>query len=154
MVADASVLVAELMRDRWWTIARDSRLRLLAADAQWNETDYEITRRLAYLLEQGRIPETQHDLIQQNILHMLEQRLLEVVPEDLYRALEEVARRRIPRDPNDWPTVAVAIALDADILTNDHDFLGCGCATWTFETLRDELMHADPSMTEESARWP
>lgn len=36
------------------------------------------------------------------------------------------------------------MALQAGILTNDHGFLGCGCATWTFETLRDELIHTDP----------
>jgi hypothetical protein len=30
------------------------------------------------------------------------------------------------------------IVLDAAILTGDHDFLGCGCATWTVETLLAE----------------
>jgi PIN domain len=29
--------------------------------------------------------------------------------------------------------------LHAAILTGDHDFLGCGCPTWTVETLRREL---------------
>jgi hypothetical protein len=29
--------------------------------------------------------------------------------------------------------------LNAAILTHDHDFLGCGCVTWTVETLRGEL---------------
>ena len=57
----------------------------------------------------------------------------------MYAHLEPVARRRIPRDPNDWPTVALAIALDAGIFTNDYDFFGCGCPTWTMETLRGEL---------------
>ena len=48
-----------------------------------------------------------------------------------------VARRRVPRDPNDWPPVA--LALDAAILTGDQDFLGCGRPTWTVDTLRTEL---------------
>ena len=109
IVADASVLVAELMRDRWWTIARDARPELLVTDAQWSETDYEVSRRLAYLLVQRRIAATQHDVIRQNIVHMHEQRLIEVIPSDWYDDLEEVARRRIPRDPNDWPTVAAAL---------------------------------------------
>jgi hypothetical protein len=39
----------------------------------------------------------------------------------------------------DWPTVAASIALDAAILTADNDFLGCGRATWTVETLIAEL---------------
>lgn len=45
----------------------------------------------------------------------------------------------MPRDQRDWPTVALAIVLDAGILTGDNDFLGCGCPTWTVETLRREL---------------
>ncbi|MGI8915588.1 MAG: PIN domain-containing protein, partial [Chloroflexota bacterium] len=49
------------------------------------------------------------------------------------------ARARIPRDPDDWPTVAAALALGADIWTRDADFLGCGCATWVTETLIAEL---------------
>jgi hypothetical protein len=34
--------------------------------------------------------------------------------------------------------------LDAGILTDDNDFLGCGCPTWTFETLQRELAPDDP----------
>ena len=41
--------------------------------------------------------------------------------------------------PNDWAPVALAMVLDAGILTGDHDFLGCGCPTWTVETLRAQL---------------
>jgi predicted nucleic acid-binding protein len=70
---------------------------------------------------------------------------IEVVPRHDFQHRVSVARRRIPRDPNDWPTVALALALGADILTNDHDFLGCGCPTWTFETLSLELAAHDLS---------
>lgn len=49
------------------------------------------------------------------------------------------ALRRIPRDPNDWSTVALALATGSDIWTLDHDFLGCGIATWTTETLLLQL---------------
>ncbi|MDA8048381.1 MAG: PIN domain-containing protein [Actinomycetota bacterium] len=34
---------------------------------------------------------------------------------------------------------ASVLALDAAILTGDNDFLGCGCPTWTVETLLAEL---------------
>ncbi len=53
--------------------------------------------------------------------------------------MEAIARRRVPRDPNDWPPVALALGLGAGILTGDRDFLGCGCPTWTVDTLRVEL---------------
>lgn len=73
---------------------------------------------------------------------MIEEKVVEVVPRDTYAALRETALRRVPRDDLDWPTVALAIALDAVILTADNDFLGCGCPTWTVETLAAELASA------------
>ncbi len=68
---------------------------------------------------------------------LVDTRAIEVAPRDTYASLEETALRRVPRDPRDWPTVA--LVLDAAILTGDNDFLGCGCPTWTVETLRHEL---------------
>lgn len=65
---------------------------------------------------------------------------MEIVFQDIYGLLETVARRRIPRDPNDWPTVALALALNAHIWTYNGDFLGCGVATWTTETLLAEVV--------------
>jgi predicted nucleic acid-binding protein len=63
-----------------------------------------------------------------------------IVPHEVYSDYETVARNRIPRDPNDWFTVALALALVAAIWTLDRDFLGCGIATWTTDTL---LAHLD-----------
>ena len=40
---------------------------------------------------------------------------------------------------DDWHTVALALMLNADIWTQDKDFLGCGVATWITETLRLKL---------------
>lgn len=42
------------------------------------------------------------------------------------------ARRRLNRrDPEDWPILALALALECPIWTEDSDFFGCGAATWT-----------------------
>jgi predicted nucleic acid-binding protein len=49
---------------------------------------------------------------------------------------------RIARDPNDWFTIALALALVAAIWTLDHDFFGCGIATWTTDTLLTHLNNA------------
>jgi predicted nucleic acid-binding protein len=57
------------------------------------------------------------------------------VPQSIYVSVEAIARERIPRDPDDWPTVALALVLEAGIWTHDADFLGCGVPTWTVETL-------------------
>lgn len=66
-------------------------------------------------------------------------RHLTVVPEAGYRQQEAAALARISRDPNDWLTLAVALALDAGIWTNDHDFFGCGASAWITETLLPHL---------------
>jgi predicted nucleic acid-binding protein len=68
----------------------------------------------------------------------LETRIIKV-PQIEYGYLEIEAKERIPRDPDDWHTVALAIHLDAAIWTNDNDFLGCGCPCWTTDTLISHL---------------
>ena len=61
------------------------------------------------------------------------------VPEELYEWLRDEALSRLPRDPGDWQVVALALFLEADILTADEDFFGCGVATWTVDTLISQL---------------
>ena len=58
-----------------------------------------------------------------------------LIPHEVYAVLETRARARIPRDPDDWPTVALALVLSTGIWTLDNDFLGCGLPTWTTDTL-------------------
>ena len=59
-------------------------------------------------------------------------RLVELNGTDVYGSFEEIARERIgARDPDDWPVLAAALALDCPIWTEDTDFFGCGVATWT-----------------------
>lgn len=139
VVADASVLVAELSRTRGRDMAHDARLHLVVTEEQWSEVGHELQRRLRLMAEQGRLTAAQAVLIHADVQTMIDDNTIEVVPQHVYHHLEPIARRRVPRDPSDWPTVALALALDIGILTHDHDFLGCGCPTWTFETLRDEL---------------
>ncbi len=65
--------------------------------------------------------------------------LLTIVPETEYSEYEAAARDRIPQDPNDWPTVAVALAHNVAIWTIDRDFFGCGVPVWTTDTLLTHL---------------
>ena len=71
-----------------------------------------------------------------------------VVPHVVYDGYLEKASRRIPRDLDDAPNVALALALGSDtgacrgIWTEDGDYLGCGVATWTTKTL---LAHRHPA---------
>jgi predicted nucleic acid-binding protein len=58
--------------------------------------------------------------------------LATIVGDDLYGDFEAEARKRLgTRDPEDWPILAAALALDCPIWTEDTDLIGCGVATWT-----------------------
>ena len=45
--------------------------------------------------------------------------------------LRAEAKRRMRRDPSDWPILTVALEVGCPIWTDDRDFFGCGVATWT-----------------------
>jgi predicted nucleic acid-binding protein len=139
VVADASALVAELLRTRGRELLAHPDLRVVVAEEQWDETQHELQRRIGVIVEQGRLTNDHAKRLYDEVLALVDGRVIEIVPRILYAHMEAVARRRIPRDPLDWPPVALALVLDAGILTGDHDFLGCGCPTWTAETLRGEL---------------
>lgn len=139
VVADASVLVAELLRRRGRALFARAELRVVVAEEQWDETEHELRRRLGIIVEQGRLTVEQARLLHDAVQVLIDDRAIEIIPRALYAHHEALARRRVPRDPNDWPPVALALALDVGILTGDQDFLGCGCPTWTVDTLREEL---------------
>lgn len=91
------------------------------------------------MVTQGRLTKEQTARLQRAIDDLISNRVIEVIPRAVYAHNESVAGRRVPRDADDWPPVALALTLHTGILTGDHDFLGCGCPTWTVETLGDEL---------------
>jgi predicted nucleic acid-binding protein len=62
--------------------------------------------------------------------------LTTVVEIHLYGQFENESRKRLgARDPDDWPILAAALALDCPIWTDDTDFFGCGVATWTSRSI-------------------
>jgi predicted nucleic acid-binding protein len=77
-------------------------------------------------------------------ISVLEQigQIVNVIDRSLYEEYEAAARARIAScDPQDWPAVATAMALNCPIWTEDRDFFGSGIATWT--TNRIELYLRD-----------
>jgi len=64
---------------------------------------------------------------------------------DLLKPPQDVRIAR--RDEDDWPVLAIALALGCAIWTEDADFFGCGVATWT--TDRVELYLAEVSEREQ-----
>jgi len=134
LVVDANILVSELLRERGQVLISSSGLEIYVAARAWSETQHEIRKRSAIIEQQGRIaPGTGEALARTAIIAITTH--VRQIPAEMYAVYEPVARKRIPRDPDDWPTVAAALALDAAIWTRDNDFLGCGLPTWTTETL-------------------
>lgn len=134
LVVDANILVAELMRKRGRDLLSHPQLELAITERAWDEAQHEARKRLTAMVALGRVPSERAE----EVLALLEATLTAttaVVPQAIFAHLESRARRRIPRDPDDWPTVALALSLDAGIWTQDADFLGCGVPTWTTETL-------------------
>ena len=138
LVVDANVLVGELLRIRGRQLLQSPQIELYAAKSVLNETRYELRRRVAAMRNKGFLTEqTEGELF--GLANRLIENYIELVEASSYSSLEAEARRRIPRDPDDWPTVAAALALPAAIWTQDYDFFGCGCPTWTTETLLLQL---------------
>ncbi len=137
LVVDASTLVAEILRARGRRLLAHPALDLVVAADAWSEAEHELRRRVALLAERGHLEEAV-------AAQLLDEALAAIVagvaiaPPDFYADRMEEARRRIPRDPRDAPTVALALTLGCGIWTGDRDFFGCGLPVWTTETL---LLH-------------
>ena len=139
LVVDASVLVGEVLRARGLLLLSSPALTFFQPEHAAGETQHELRRRGLGMVRSGRATAEQIDTLLDNALAFLDAQVT-YVPATEYRAHEVEARQRIPRDPNDWPLVALALQLgQAPILTLDGDFLGCGLPTWTPETLRLHL---------------
>ena len=138
LAADASSVVAESLRARGeWLIAHAD-LTLYITEPTWSEVVHEVGRRLDAMVQHARLLAAELEPVRASRLSLLS-RHLTVVTEADYREYEAAARDRIPRDPNDWPTVALALSLGSGIWTNDHDFFGCGVPVWTTQTLLTHL---------------
>lgn len=135
LVVDTSVLVGELLRKTGRERLADERLQLFILERMWAETQVELPRRISAFARRQRLdPEIAAELTHA-CLQAIEANVI-AIELAAYSALESEARERCVRDPSDWPVVASALALSADIWTNDGDFLGTGVATWTTETLQ------------------
>lgn len=67
----------------------------------------------------------------QNVLEAVSRNVDALDPE-AYEAHRAEALARIERrDPDDWPILAAAMALDCPVWTEDNDFFGAGVPTWT-----------------------
>jgi hypothetical protein len=145
LAPDANVLVAELLRQRGRALIHDRRLDLRLSERAEEETRYELARRVERIVARGHMDALEADALLQSALATIDG-FLTVIPHFVYADNLDRAAYRVPRDLDDAPTVALALALGGDegrcgIWTNDGDFLGCGVPTWTTETLLAHLRY-------------
>ena len=134
LVVDANILIAELLRRRGRELLRNPRLELYLAEKTREETEYELRKRVGIIVSQGRLNESVGRAQIETAIAIINTQIM-LMPMSFYAPLEAEARKRIPRELNDWEIVALALVLPAAIWTEDYDFFGCGCPTWTTETL-------------------
>ena len=135
LVIDTSVLVGELLRVNGRKRLADERLELFMTEQMWDEVQHQLPRRVAAFASRRSIAREKADALVGLCLAAIEATVA-VVDRPVYGALEDEARSRSLRDPDDWPLVACAIALAAGVWTGDNDLLGTGVPTWTTESVK------------------
>ncbi|MDR1187304.1 MAG: hypothetical protein LBK95_07595 [Bifidobacteriaceae bacterium] len=136
LVLDASILIRAVLGHRVRAIMGDcsgQAALLVPADA-CEEARSHLAEVLA---KRGTSPDT--------ALAALEEleRLVQIIESGHYRHLRDEALERIGRrDPDDWPVLALALAADSPIWTEDQDFFGTGVATWTTDRVEIYLRDA------------
>jgi predicted nucleic acid-binding protein len=134
LVVDTNVLVADLLRAAGRERLADDRIELFLPEQMWDEPHVELPRRVAAFGRRRDLSEGARAALLTSLLEAIEANVA-VVDEAVYAAYEDEARARSVRDPDDWPLVACALALEAAVWTHDGDLLGTGVATWSTTTL-------------------
>jgi phosphoribosylaminoimidazole-succinocarboxamide synthase len=115
LTVDASTLVGELLRQRGQKLFSTDELEFFVPSRMWDETEYELRRRLGIMVSQGRAEEGVVERYLRRAVRAKEERIIEV-PEPVYEHLEGEATARLPRDHEDWQVSALALLSGSDIL--------------------------------------
>jgi predicted nucleic acid-binding protein len=141
LVLDANILIRAVLGSRVLALLRKyaGQVGLLTPDTAFDEA----REKLPDILERRKVPVAPAMAILDQLADVVQG-----VEVEAYKSFEHLARQRLARrDEDDWPVLAVALALGCAIWTEDEDFFGCGVATWT--TDRVELYLAKASEREQ-----
>jgi predicted nucleic acid-binding protein len=120
LVLDANILIRAVLGSRVLAL-----LRTYAGQVEFftPDTAFEEAReKLPEILERRSMPVAPAMAILDQVADVVQ-----AVEAETCQSFEHLARERIAR--RDWPVLAVALALDCAIWTEDADFFGCGVAT-------------------------
>lgn len=129
LVLDANILVRAVLSAKVRTLLEQSysNIRFFAPDVCFDDAK----KYLPLIFKKRELPAEPALEVLTGI-----SRIVQTVEADIYGAYREEANQRIAiRDPDDWPIVATALALNCPIWTEDSDFFGAGIATWTTDRI-------------------
>jgi predicted nucleic acid-binding protein len=138
LVVDANILIGAVLGKRTLEVIEQlTEVNLFTPETSYNDAVEHLTRILRKRGEVSRFTEARISDTIQTALERLEglQSVIKMMDKTEYEHMQERATKRLPRDPEDWDLVALALTLDAPIWTVDKDFIGSGVATWTTQTV-------------------
>jgi predicted nucleic acid-binding protein len=138
LVVDTNFLAYKLFSQWGRDLLAHPRLDLFITARIWGEFEHELVQGVANYVRNNADQSGNESELERSIHDFVSLYVVQVA-EAVYAPFEKEARARIPHDPDDWPTVALALALDAAIWTEDRHFLGRGLATWRTDALREYL---------------
>lgn len=123
IVIDANIMASALMGTSLPLLVETaSRVPVVAPIAQFAETRRVLERR-----EQPEVDQRMAELAA----------IVEPLEADAFDHCEQRARERLhARGQSDWPVLAAALALEADIWSRDPDFFGTGVAIWSTRNVK------------------
>jgi predicted nucleic acid-binding protein len=138
LVVDANILIGGVLGKRILEVIEElHEVNLFTPETSFNDAVEHLPKILRGRGQQQGLSEVKINEMIQTALERLEQLrgVVEMVEKTDYAHMRERAIKRLPRDPEDWDLVALALMLDAPIWTKDKDFIGSGIATWTTQTV-------------------
>lgn len=126
VIVDTNIVLNNILGSRdLIASAVEAGIELLMPEAQIFEAVGVLVRKIH--IEPGRAQQLVEGITRQ----------VDTVEMSALQLIEQNARARLhERGQPDWPVVAAALLLDADIWTNDRDFFGVGVAVWCDETIK------------------
>ncbi len=147
LTIDANILLSEA--DSETGVAQSLLLHpilemLYIAEYTWSEATYVLARRIESWVRSRRVASDIADEVRESFIDVFASRCV-IIPESFYAHFEQGARLRIPDDPDDWHTAALALATNTSIWTLDQKhFFGCGLPIWKTNILRAALTNTEP----------
>ncbi len=146
LVVDANIVVAQALNERGQSLLLHPALELLMTERALSEAKHELEKRLPHLIKNKGLNPATAEALRQAAFAAVEASA-GVVPKSQYDHLEIQASKRIA-DADDQPSIALALALDVGIWTEDRHFFGCGIPVWRTDVLIEFLRDQEKNFSE------